>query len=146
MKPSELSIGDWVCAAGPVINGEERLTPPMRVVSVGETWACLRIDPEQGDPFEHDIDEIRPIPLTSEILLANGWNIFKEDRFRLEMRDAYAYGRLGASVDVEFRNDGMIFAFVGIWTYSVDMRLPVFYVHELQHVLRLAGIGKEIEL
>ncbi len=50
MKTNELAIGDWVCAAGPVLNGEERLTPPMRVVAIGETWVQLLIDPEAGDP------------------------------------------------------------------------------------------------
>lgn len=142
MKASELAIGDWVCAAGPVINGEERLTPPMQVVSIGETWVCLRIDPEQGDPFEHDIGEIRPIPLTADILLANGWDILKEDSSRLEMRDED--GRLVASVDAELWKNMVVF--ICICAYSTYMRLPVFYVHELQHALRLAGIEKKIVL
>lgn len=34
MKASELAIGDWGCVAGPVINGEERLTPPMRLTGI----------------------------------------------------------------------------------------------------------------
>ena len=64
MKENELAIGDWVCAAGTVLNGEERLMPPMRVVAIGETWVQLLIDPEAGDPDEYDIYEVRPIPLT----------------------------------------------------------------------------------
>lgn len=142
MKASELAIGDWVCAAGPVINGEERLTPPMRVVSIGETWVHLLIDPEHGDPDEEDLDDIRPVPLTSEILLANGWSIFKEDRLRLRMRDED--GRLGAYVDAECWKKGVVF--ICICTYCVDMRMPTLYVHQLQHALRLVGIKKEIEL
>lgn len=142
MKASELAIGDWVCAAGPVINGEERQTPPMRVVAIGETWVHLLIDPEAGDPEEEDIEDIRPIPLTADILRANGWNILKEDRSRLEMRDED--GRLMASVDAEFWKNRVVF--IGICAYSAYMRLPVFYVHELQRALRLAGIEKKIVL
>ena len=68
MKENELAIGDWVCAAGTVLNGEERLMPPMRVVAIGETWVQLLIDPEAGDPDEYDIYEVRPIPLTVDAL------------------------------------------------------------------------------
>ena len=53
MKENELAIGDWVCAAGTVLNGEERLMPPMRVVAIGETWVQLLIDPEaEHGPLE----------------------------------------------------------------------------------------------
>lgn len=141
MKANELQIGDWVCAAGPVINGEERLTPPMRVVSVGETWVCLRIDPEQGDPFEHDIDEIRPIPLTADILIANGWKRIPPELFRREYRK---YGKVTAAVEVEIWREGVIYS--EIWTSGYSLRLPTLYVHQLQHALRMAGIEKEIEL
>lgn len=60
---NELSIGDWVCAQITTLQGKERLTPPMRVVAIGETWGQLLIDPESGDPDKYDIEDIRPILL-----------------------------------------------------------------------------------
>ena len=77
MKANELSVGDWVCAKMTVINGEERLTPPMQVVAIGKTWVQLRIDPEAGDPDEYDIEDIRPIPITADILTATDLEIVK---------------------------------------------------------------------
>lgn len=141
MKSNELSIGDWVCAAGPVINGEERQTSPMRVVAIGETWVHLLIDPEAGDPDEEDIEDIRPIPLTADILIANGWKRIPPERFRWEYRKC---GIVTASVEVEIWHEGPIYT--EIWASGHSMRLPTLYVHRLQHALRLAGIEKKIVL
>ena len=142
MKTNEVAIGDWVCAAAPVINGEERLTPPMQVVAIGETWVHLLIDPDAGDPDEYDIEDIRPIPLTADMLWANEWRSFTEKRFILEIRDND--GRTAASVDAIIENDGVIY--IRAWMEGHDLRLRTPYVHQLQHALRLAGIEKEIEL
>lgn len=142
MKANELAIGDWVCAAGPVLNGEERLTPPMRIVAIGETWACLRIDVEQGDPFEENIEDIRPMPLTVDALLANGWEWVHPKRLRAEVRDEEE--QLVWAFEVTIFNDCRLWANVHISGYS--LRMPVDYVHELQHAMRLSGIEKEFEL
>lgn len=130
MKPNELSIGDWVCAAGSVINGEERLTPPMRVVAIGETWVQLLIDPESGDPDKYDIEDILPIPLTANIVFAN-WS-------------GHINIRMVESVQAEFLRYGMTYVYLAVLNHRV--RIPVPYVHQLQHALRLAGIEKEIAL
>lgn len=140
MKASELAIGDWVCVAGPVINGEERLTPPMRVVAIGETWVQLLIDPEAGDPDEYDIEDIRPIPLTGEML----WKNFKEWEVQIGLY------RKGWKISIEYRNQ---MVYVSFRNSKQDRHFPdgkfntsILFVHELQHALRLAGIEKEIEL
>lgn len=63
MDIRDLSIGDWVCAEQLCgVHNEPRLTPPMKVVGVGDGaggWVNLMIDPEQGDPFEFEPHEIR---------------------------------------------------------------------------------------
>lgn len=143
MIASELAIGDWVCVAGPVINGEERQTPPMRVVAICETWVHLLIDPEAGDPDEEDIKDIRPVPLTSEILLANGWEAINGDHFLLESKDVYD-GRVRVWVSTHFGKKEMIFNCN--CCNGNDIRLSLSCVHEFQHALRIAGIEKEIEL
>lgn len=142
MKANELAIGDWVCVAGPVINGEERQTPPMRVVSVGETWVHLLIDPEQGDPFEHDIDEIRPIPLTADILVANGFSLarYGHSRYECVIDESTATTIRAAVADQQ----GVMCIDISKPKASIFLLTP--YVHQLQHALRLAGIEKEIQL
>lgn len=115
MKVEDLSIGDCVCA----VCGE-RLTPPMRVVGLGESWVWLEINPEQGDPFEFEPSEIRGIEITDEILEKNG------------LHDA-EYGLV-----IKPKDDKLC--------ASVGVSIEIKYVHELQHALRLAKVGKEIIL
>lgn len=140
MKANELSIGDWVQARETTLQGEERLTPPMRVVGIGETWAWLEIDPEQGDPFEYDIEDIRPVPLTVDILLANGWDWDHPKKLLLFFDDES--NRRWASVEIW--NDCSLR--LELRTPYIGYKAVVNNVHELQRALRLAGIEKEIEL
>lgn len=144
MKASELAIGDWVCVAGPVINGEERHTPPMRVVGMGETWVYLEIDPEQGDPFDENIKDIRPVPLTADILLANGWEWEHPKRLSCDLNKDSKDDPLVHVIRATIFNNGRFFFDVHV--PNISLRLYIDYVHELQHALRLAGIEKEIEL
>ena len=71
MKTSELCIGDWVQAHLVTIEGEERLSPPMYIVAISEDWVQTRVDPEQGDPDEYDIEDIRPIRITEAFMQFN---------------------------------------------------------------------------
>lgn len=141
MKANELSIGDWVQARMITFQGEERLTPPMRVVAVGETWVQLQIDPQAGDPDEYDIEEIRPVPLTVDILLANGWDWSDYSRqlikfFNDDPNSPYAKVTiwLSGSLHLELK------------TQQMGYKSIVRSVHELQHAIRLAGLEKEFDL
>ncbi len=141
MKANELAIGDWVCVAGPVINGEERQTPPMQVCSIGESWVCTMIDPEQGDPFEENIEDIRPIPLTADILLANGWSHTRHGNARYE---CVIDQTTGATIRAAADQRGVMC--IDVFRPKASLFLITPYVHQLQHLLRMAGIEKEIEL
>ena len=85
-----------------------------------------------GNRYCVSINEIEPIPLTPEILEANGWMYVDEDRMfygeKLE-------GEL-PWISYAAHGDNMVF------------RLRDFchlqYVHELQHCLKICGINKEI--
>lgn len=131
---SALSIGDWVQAVQLVgVDNKERLTPPMRVVGLGESWINLEIDPEQGDPFEYEPSEIRGIPITAEVLEMNGFERVEEDS------DATLYGTPSCS----------IFHPKGTLRYRVETpqaSVVCWNIHELQHAMRLAKIEKEITL
>lgn len=89
------------------------------------------------DKLEHDVedDTVEPIPLTAEILKKNGFELDEEasNDFGFE---CYAFP-LGKGFYIEHHNEYRI----------TDHQLMEFkYVHELQHVLRLCKIDKEIEL
>jgi hypothetical protein len=138
---SDLSIGDWVCAEVSCgVHIEPRLTPPMKVVGLGESWVNLEIDPEQGDPFEYEPHEIRGVPITVEVLEKNG----------LEYEDDGNDAVIFLCCDMFWARlcVGDTFWLVGI--HSEDrldaVVCDVKHIHELQHALRLASVGKEIVL
>lgn len=143
MKSEELQIGDWVCAACITINGEERLTPPMRVVVIGETWVHLLSDPEAGDPDEYNIEDIRPIPLTLKILRIGGFKKLRGNTMYMQVCDdatglayafLYAYHYRFRPTGIEIQGNGQ----------RIGVRPK--YVHQLQHALRLAGVKLNIIL
>ena len=132
----DLSVGDWVCVEEMVgVHNEPHLTPPMKIIAIGEDWVQLRIDPEQGDPFEYSPDEIRGVEITPEILKSQGFI------FEWGHRDYLRY-RYGTSY-LERRSEN-------IWGFSSGYHhlttTSVRFVHQLQQALRLAGVEKEIEL
>lgn len=123
MKISDLSVGDWVLFAG----------FPRRVVSVISSTCVL---PHKGvlDIATFSIDDISPIPITHEILEMFGFENYSQMWYH---PDSYIeFFRNNRNKDVWDRTINC-----GEYTlYSIK------YVHELQHVLRLAGVEKEIEL
>lgn len=133
MRIEKLSIGDWVCAEQLCgVHKEPRLTPPMKVVGLGELWVNLEIDSEQGDPFEFEPSEIRGVPITPEILEKNGVALAED-------YDEYSALYTCPQFSVVKYGDS--------YTFEVPQaRVRVEYIHELQHAIRLAGIDKEIEV
>ena len=121
MKANELMIGDWVRCTDP---------KPFRIEQIDGVEEQVYGD----DGFFVDTGDLRPIPLTAEILEKNGFDMdgyvvhFKEDEhYMLEM----------VFEDDELR-----------WTINCDEYtiMNFEYVHELQHALRLCGVEKEIIL
>lgn len=142
MRIEELNIGDWVCAEQLCgVHNEPRLTPPMKVVSLGESWVNLEIDPEQGDPFEFEPSEIRGIPITPEILEKNGF--VRKDKYQFVNIDMLSTVEKYGYKYYDYHNiykKGKTYR--PTWVEADNIR----YVHELQHTIRLAGINKEIEV
>ena len=125
MKANELMIGDWVDYRG-IYN---------------------RVAPADFCHFEW-IDEIRPIPLTPEILEKNGF---------LANKHVYPYPYYEYVVEENKLKVGFAFpqgnrtSYKEPWVYIDSERvfiehLPCVFVHELQNALRLCGIEKEIIL
>ena len=99
-----------------------------------------------GNRYCVSINEIEPIPITKEILEKNG---FKKEIGAKEVVFTY---------DDDDKNYRLVIHpketnYCGIYTYiHIDVgcvgieELPLEYVHQLQHALRLCGIEKEITL
>lgn len=92
------------------------LSPAMYVVGIWDNGVYLELDTEQGDPFEADYKDIVPIPLTDDIIAKN----------RLNMHIIKEYGQYKFIIH--------------------RSNIPVRFVHELQHLLRMFNMGKEIYL
>ena len=132
MKPEELMIGDWFLWKG----------KPVQVASVsGVKYSFGHIDITLAHCNDkklletHDIKSIQPIPLTPEILEKNGF-------FRLG-NQYNTWCMRGFNFSLDFI-DGAF----GYYEQGKPHN-PTFvtkYVHELQHVLKLCGIDKTIEL
>ena len=126
MKATDLMCGDWVYCYG----------KPTKITII--TNADI-IATEIGDGV------ITPISLTSEILEKNGWIQCKYETCEslyeykgLHLRHTMikrSNGRWVANVD------GIVEKFPDEYTYSF-LRINVFYVHELQHALRLCGLNE----
>lgn len=123
MKANELMIGDWLQHA----SGKYFQVTRIDMWSDGSVhFAC-------GHPhlWEYN-NEFSPVPLTAEILernfVKNGTNRY------------VVYG--GNSYIKDMTN------FFELHINFVDFKLEqqIFYVHKLQHALKLCGIEKEIEL
>ena len=88
------------------------------------------------------LEEIKPIPLTPEILEKNDF----------KYRDSYGYSFINRK---ELCGDGFedekvyintALNTLIIYTATGNIHLPVKYIHQLQHALRLCEIEKEIIL
>lgn len=127
MKIGDLSIGDWV-----LMNGEP--AKAMRLTMAGRSiFRGL-----SGQIYGSVGGDISPLPITPEILAKNGfkkngeyneWNIgeWNERPF------------IGVSLD----RQSMRITYLGT---DIFVMHQVVCVHQLQHALRLACVGKEIEL
>ena len=146
MKAKELMIGDWV-----------RIDEPDKYAgATGQIQSLMYHREDDASYFNvfiqgkfgyvsRDVcsDDIRPIPLTTEILEKNGFENIGDDTYQLEEKPfwfwvdffRHTYGCEYDTSTYEYEDDEHRLKLYGIPS-----------VHELQHALRLCGIEKEIEL
>lgn len=111
-------LGDWVLFPEGI----------GRVVHIGIEFIIARVDEHER---MRQVNDIKPIPLTAEILEKNGW----------------VNGQFYSKILIggwQIMNDCEHIAARNEDGWSID--IPCRFVHELQHALRLCGIEKEIEL
>ena len=141
MKANELMIGDWVSLEG----------TPAKTRGVEIYCSDLYVQTNLTDAWY--MYNFEPIPLTPEILEKNGFDVVRGNRIMgLQVSDRCTL-RIGEGMEemrVEMQNWGETEErkwFIEIRNLgSIILQLYIGYTHELQHVLRLCKIEKEIVL
>ena len=131
MKANELMIGDWLYL------GQTDIAVLVKAISAdGDDTVLVKYkNPDKWGKYGEMVgnEDISPIPLSPEILKANG---FKDAGFYSELlwNDAYQVISDCYSLSIRCKNS------------DLSLLIPCDMVHELQHALRVCGINKEIEL
>ena len=120
----DLSVGDWVRVIAQF---------SAQIDGYHSESGSLSLKTRQGHLVYYRLEDITPIPLTPEILEKNGFEIVDESA------DFQLYGSPECS----------IFFTKGTVRYRLETpqaSVVCWNVHQLQHALRLAKVGKEIVL
>lgn len=102
-------------------------------VKVRVTNKCRKIAGTNDLLFHNDYD---PIPITEEILVKNGFEKTKGGEYK---RTRYVMFSDKSWVALYTREAGGYSAFL-------NKIVVIYYVHQLQHLLLLCGINKDIKL
>lgn len=145
MKVEELMIGDWVHLISTIHNvsfpdngviqdeGYTTTRTPIKITTVSEN--CVSYYSNKLELYiTLSSEDIEPIPLTPEILKKNGFEGIKEGRFP-SLRNHYNDIIFQLERIKEEGNCKILYIFKNI---------PIFYIHELQHALKLCKINKKI--
>ena len=134
MKCKELMVGDF-CRSGHGF--------PLQITNVGDDYAYATFEGNEGEPWEFDDkdEQPQPIEITGDLLKANGWGVCSYNFLSNLIRYSYVkdegenhlmwkQGMLAILPNCKKSNDG-VFA---------DIVISCKYVHQIQQVLRLAGM------
>lgn len=140
LKISELSVGDWV-----EIDHEDYGWKPAQLNVCGDIGVGAYFkDVDPDEEYDCTLCQLRPIPITAEILEKNG--LFRHERDTdnpelIVLSNHFIMARTYTDVDwwrVQIYDEEIAGEelFNGI----------IYSVHQLQHAMRLAGVDKEINL
>lgn len=144
MKATDLMVGDLFKAVD--------YNSPFRITAiyddVVQTQADYQSEIDGNWYSEAEIKDLLPIELTEEILVKNGferserWHYLTTKVSNIKITIQLGCGGKIDYVRVLEQNEIQPFT-----TYYLDAVLNnIHYVHQLQHLLRLVGVQKEIEL
>ena len=140
LKISDLSVGDWVgVRCGTKINAFK--VEEIRFNNIIHKYVALLNNKSYGLPTP----ELHPIPITAEILEKNGWRILEKE----VLGEDYEYEGGERVWDDENCSIEICEEKQGVFWYSWSNEYYMWrleYVHQLQHLIRLAGVDKEINL
>lgn len=123
---SDLSVGDWVMVECP-----DRERWPGRLTRLSETCG-IEVSCTNGKHVRCSSNFISSIPITAEILEQNGFE-------KAAIGDIY---RHESDIEVTLYGDGWWHT-IGLDEYSLH---KINGVHQLQHLLRLYGEYREVNL
>ena len=149
MRQNELMVGDWVKLDfydTPYGDEEDAVWKNGKITAIHhKNW----VDINFGGPLDEcdiEVEDVRPIPLTPEILEKNGMRVFEHrNPWQGDNLIKKWYHKSG-SYYVSLYKVGQNQTFTIGGVYYPSRICNVRYVHELQHALRLCGIEKQIEL
>lgn len=122
LKISDLSVGDWV---------EWKVYDKSYDILVTQITDTLIRGVHDGIEYGVLLKQISPIPITPEILEANGWQRNEEDEY-MEYYGDPTSGIAHTKGTYHYRLE------------APEVSVVCYFVHQLQHALRLAGVEKEI--
>jgi hypothetical protein len=131
LKISDLSVGDWV-------RYDNGVTPySIRSIErTGDQECVVLKDDMYPDGITGFVKYLKPIPITAETLERNGLCVVEQDANFCE------YELFGSENFSLFHTKGTL-------RYRLETpqaSVVCWFIHELQHALRLAGVDKEINL
>ena len=144
MKATDLTCGDLV-----LINGT-----PHKIQAIDSVDEEISADDELyfvGEDRCHSEDKIEGIPLTKEILQENDWGYACETYFHKFGIKSFPEIRITAfikNVDklhLEIRDNYLHVWFNYFLNYErmdADVIVPIKYIHDMQHALRLCGLNE----
>lgn len=138
LKISDLSVGDWM-------RYDNGVTPYSihSIVRTGDQECVVLKDDMYPDGITGFVKYLKPIPITAEILEANGFVEKESCLFRYERE----WRGDKSSVNICSFDEELWFADFEFRDGRTCMsNIPLFYINQLQHVLRLMGVDKEINL
>ena len=117
---------------------------PMQITNVGDDYAYATFEGNEGNPWEFDDkdEQPQPIEITYDLLKANGWKVLI-DEYAVTCDLCCVYE--SNSVLLEWDKSRKILTIWCDWIKgngrkSADIIIPVKYVHQIQQVLRIAGM------
>lgn len=139
MRANELMIGDWVISLK-----EDHLNEFAQVIDISHHDTVL-LEYHRTNYYT-DIEHIKPIPITSEILEKNGMKPFNIDNLT-DKASAKWWHKSGYFFikQYHFKHNG----FKPTYSFGCNSHTlieGIEYVHELQHAMKLCRINNEIVL
>ena len=138
IRVEEISIGDWVNVPNYYWDESPHVGQVDGIIKRHGTYYL-----QFSSAFSAEIDRCKPIPITPEIIEKNGFEL---------KPDGWLWSNEGLEeqnyIFIQFRKgcDGVRNCEINFIHRAQVTFKQLYFVHELQHALKLCGIPKNIEL